>query len=166
MTAQSTTATVARDSEGRTVRIQQLGALGPWRSGSDSSQRGGPTLTTIFDPVAKTHTDYTSDSKVAHVAPMPPLAPGAGSRSGEAGFVAFSGVPAGGAIGGGIGPMTFAVQGRANSSQATPDPIASDAKTESLGSKTIDGISVTGTKTTTTIPSGTIGNDKDLVITR
>src|SRR6266568_1056850 len=53
---QTTTATVARDSDGRTVRIQKLGAIGPWRSGSDSSQGSGPKLTTVFDPVAKTHT--------------------------------------------------------------------------------------------------------------
>jgi hypothetical protein len=41
-----------------------------------------------------------------------------------------------------------------------------NAKTESLGSKAIESISVIGTKTTNTIPAGTIGNDKDIVITR
>jgi hypothetical protein len=46
------------------------------------------------------------------------------------------------------------------------DAPGADAKTESLGDKAIDGIPVTGTKTTNTIPAGTIGNDKDLVITR
>ena len=163
---QTTTATVARDSDGRTVRIQQLSTIGPWRSGSDSSQGNSPTLTTIFDPVAKTHTDYTSDNKVAHVLPMPPPLPGAGARSGESGFAVFSGGPAGGATGGGAGPMTFAVQGHADSSQAFPDQAPPDVKSESLGAKTIDGIPATGTKTTTTIPAGTIGNDKDLAITR
>src|SRR5438045_7530046 len=53
--AQTTTATVARDSDGRTVRIQKLSTMGPWRSNSDSSQGNGSTLTTIFDPVAGTH---------------------------------------------------------------------------------------------------------------
>src|SRR5579863_1928067 len=129
--AQTTTATVARDSDGRTARIQQLSAIGPWRSGSDSSQGNGPTLTTIFDPIAKTHTDFTSDNKVAHVAKMPPPPLGADTRSGEAGFAVFSGGPAGGPTGGGGGPMTFAVQGRANSSQAVPDQSAPDAKSES-----------------------------------
>jgi hypothetical protein len=38
-------------------------------------------------------------------------------------------------------------------------------KTESLGTETIEGIQATGTRSTTTIPSGTIGNDKDLMIT-
>ena len=73
---QTTTATVARDSDGRTVRIQKLSTIGPWRS-ADFSQGSSQTLTTIFDPVTKEHIDYTSDSKVAHVLAMPPLPPGA-----------------------------------------------------------------------------------------
>lgn len=162
--SQTTTATVARDSDGRTARVQQLSTIGPWRSGSGSSQGNTPTLTTIFDPVANTHTDYTSDSKVAHVAKMPPPPnPGTGDNEGK--FAVFSGGPAGG-TGGGTGPMTFAGGGQAIASQAGPDHAAPDAKTESLGSKTIEGISVTGTRTTTTIPAGSIGNDKDLVIAR
>ena len=164
---QSTTATVARDSEGRTARVQQLSTIGPWRSGSDTSQGNGPTLTTIFDPVAKTHTDYTSDNKVAHVAKLPPMPPlDAAAHHSEGGFAVFSDGPVGGATGGGVGPMTFAVQGHANTSQASPDHAAPDVRTESLGTKTVEGISVTGTRATTTIPAGAIGNDKDLVITR
>src|SRR5882757_2653482 len=56
---QTTNATVARDSDGRTVRSQKLSAIGPWKS-SDSSQGSSPTLTSIFDPVAKKHIDFTS----------------------------------------------------------------------------------------------------------
>lgn len=162
---QTTTATVARDSDGRTARVQQLSSVGPWRSGSGSSQENVPTLTTIFDPVANTHTDYTSDSKVAHVRKIlqPPPNPGRGDSDGQ--FAVFSGGQAG-VTGGGIGPMTFAVQGHPNASQAVPDHTAPDTKTESLGSKTIEGTLAMGTKTTTTIPAGAIGNDKDLVITR
>src|SRR5882757_3869943 len=71
---QTTTATVARDSEGRTIRVQKLGAMGPWK---DSSPGNSQTLTTIFDPVAQEHIDYTSGSKVAHVFLMPSVPPGA-----------------------------------------------------------------------------------------
>lgn len=163
--SQTTTATVARDSDGRTARVQQLSTIGPWRSGSGSSQENAPTLTIIFDPVANTHTDYTSDSKVAHVAKMLPPPPNPGRGDSEGGFAVVSRGQAGG-TGGEIGPMTFAVQGHADISQAVPDHAAPDTKTESLGSKTIEGTSATGTKTTTTIPAGAIGNDKDLVITR
>ena len=164
----TSTATVARDSDGRTVRVQQLTTIGPWKSSPDSSQGNAPSLTTIFDPVAKTHTDFTSDNKVAHLAkmPSPPLS-GADTKGGERGFAVFSGGgPADGLKGDGIGPMTFALQDKTDSSQAAPVPAAPDGKSESLGSKTIDGIPVTGTKTTTTIPAGAIGNDKDLLITR
>ncbi|HKF53768.1 MAG TPA: hypothetical protein VKB26_15735 [Candidatus Acidoferrales bacterium] len=41
-----------------------------------------------------------------------------------------------------------------------------NVQTTSLGSKTIDGLTVEGTQTTRTIPAGTIGNDKPIVITR
>jgi hypothetical protein len=163
--AQTTTATLARDSNGRTARIQQLSTIGPWRSGSESSEGNGPTLTTIFDPVAQIHTDFTSDSKVAHVAKMPPPSR-SDTGSGEGEFAVFSAGPGGAVSGAGIGPMAFAVQGHAISSQAAEVHAAPDTKSESLGAKTIDGLSVTGTKTTTTIPAGAIGNDKDLVITR
>ena len=163
---QTSTATVARDSDGRTARVQQLSTIGPWRSGSGSSEGNGPTLTTIFDPVARTHTDYTSDSKVAHVAKMPPLPGDTAARRGEDGPTLSAEGPVGAFAGGGITPMTFAVQGHVNTSQAVPDQALPDVKSESLGAKNIDGIAVTGTKTTTTIPAGAIGNDKDLLIIR
>jgi hypothetical protein len=156
---QTTTASVARDSDGRTVRIQKLSTIGPWRSASNSSQADFPTLTTIFDPVTQTHTDYTSDSKVAHVLPIPTPPAGMAMRGQVSGFA--MGAPGPGA--GWPGPVTFAVQGHADPGEAGANP---NAKTEQLGAKTIEGISVTGTRTTTTIPAGTIGNDKDLVITR
>src|SRR5271170_6909043 len=62
---QTTTATVARDGDGRTVRVQKLSTMGPWKS-AESSPGNSQMLTTIFDPVAQEHIDYTSDSKVAH----------------------------------------------------------------------------------------------------
>ena len=37
-------------------------------------------------------------------------------------------------------------------------------KTEDLGSKTMEGVTVTGTRTTRTIPAGQIGNDRPLSI--
>jgi hypothetical protein len=35
-----------------------------------------------------------------------------------------------------------------------------------LGTKAIEGIQVTGTRSVSTIPAGAIGNDKDIVVTR
>ena len=138
---QSTTAMIARDSEGRTVNAQKVG---------DSL-----TITTIFDPVAKTHINYTSDTKIAHVLALPtptalqvPVAMGA----------AFSGS----AVGPPSGAVGFFVQGRAVSSQLS----GKHTTTESLGTKTVERIQVTGTRTTSTIPAGTIGNEEDLTTTR
>ena len=96
---QTTTATVARDSDGRTVRIQKLTTMGPWRS-SGSSQGNSQTLTTIFDPVSKEHIDFTSDNKVAHVLPMPPLPPGAPGGVEPALTMAYAGQVSGTAQGG------------------------------------------------------------------
>jgi len=155
---QTTTATVARDSEGRTVRIQKLSTIGPWKSKSDSSEGTATTLTSIFDPVAKTHIDYTSDTKVAHVLPLPPDLP-----SGTATTVTANGF----AVGSSATPtanMMFSVQSRAGS--PVLDNGEESGKTESLGTKAIEGIQVTGTRSVNTIPAGAIGNDKDIVVTR
>ena len=160
---QTTTATVARDSDGRTVRVQKLGAMGPWKSATTSSQANAPTLTTVFDPVAQTHIDYSSENKVAHSLPMlPPLPPLAkGETNVTRRFAVFAGAPV--ADGTGPGPnANYVYRTRTDSAEVTNANI----KTESLGDKAIDGVSVTGTKTTSTIPAGTIGNDRDLVVTR
>jgi hypothetical protein len=156
--AQTTTATVARDSDGRTVRVQKLGAMGPWKSATTSSQANAPTLTAIFDPVAQTHIDYNSENKVARSLPMlPPLVKG--ERNVTHSFAVFAGGPGG--DGPGPGP-NYVFKTRTESAEVT----SANIKTEPLGDKAIDGIFVTGTKTTNTIPAGTIGNDKDLVVTR
>ncbi len=151
---QTSTATVARDSDGRTVRIQKLTTMGPWRT-SGSSQGGSQTLTTIFDPVSKEHIDFTSDNKVAHAVTMPPLPPGA--PAGTEG--AFSMVYAGSIAGAGQA-VTVQAQGVAPQASNGAEP-----KTESLGTETMEGIQATGTRSRNTIPAGTIGNDKDLIIT-
>jgi hypothetical protein len=161
--SQTTTATVARDSEGRTVRIQKLVAIGPWTTSAGGSNE--TTVTTIFDPVANTHTDYTSDNKIAHVMQMPPVPPAPQNSSTEAGHQ----VQSFGFAVGGDGPSSgqAIVMGgfagtRAISSQGSN---GKDQKTEQLDAKTIEGIQAVGTRSTNTIPAGTIGNDKDIVIT-
>ncbi|HEX3471291.1 MAG TPA: hypothetical protein VHT28_08910 [Silvibacterium sp.] len=155
---QTTTATVARDSDGRTVRIQKLSKIGPWKSSSDSSEGSSATLTSILDPVAKTHIDYTSDTKVAHVLPMPPSLPKGAVTTMANGFALSSEGPDGP-----VGPrVNFVYSQRAH----VDSPDANNTKTEPLGAKSIEGVPVNGTRSTDTIPVGTIGNEKDIVITR
>ncbi len=45
-----------------------------------------------------------------------------------------------------------------------PEPEAKGGKTESLGTKTIEGVAVEGTRTTFEIPAGQIGNDKPIPV--
>jgi hypothetical protein len=154
---QTTTATVARDSEGRTVRIQKLNAIGPWKSAT-APEGSSTTLTSIFDPVAKTHIDYTSDTKVAHELPLPPDLPSGGASTMLASRIA-AGSPDG------PGPnVVFSFKTRTGAPAA--DREETNAKSESLGTKSIEGVQVTGTRVTNTIPAGAIGNDKDIVVTR
>jgi hypothetical protein len=142
--AQNTTAMIARDSEGRTVRSEKLS--------------NGPTITAIFDPVAEKHIDYISDKKVAHVLPLP--SPGT-SSSGEP--MAIGGAFSGFATGPGGSAVGFFAKDHAISSQ--PGSKA-NTTTQSLGTKTVEGIEVTGTRSTSAIPAGAIGNDEDLTTTR
>lgn len=58
---------------------------------------------------------------------------------------------------GGPGPMNMGMGGG-----GTPNP---NVQSTSLGTKTIDGLTVEGTRRTRTIPAGQIGNDKAIVIT-
>lgn len=154
---QTTTATVARDSEGRTVRIQKLSAIGPWRSAA-APEGNSTTLTSIFDPVAKMHIDYTSDTKVAHELPLPPELPSGGAATMMAREIATGSPDA-------PGPnVMFSVKTRTGAPAV--DKEETNAKTESLGTKSIEGVQVSGTRVTNTIPAGAIGNDKDIVVTR
>jgi hypothetical protein len=167
---QTTTATVARDSDGRTMRVQKLSTMGPWKS-ADSSPGNSPTLTTIFDPVALEHIDYTSDSKVAHVLLMPSVPPGTVVRA-EGGFDVAApnsaGVVEKGLMVSGPAPAGAVMQGFALPAGPVSPQLSEgvEPKAESLGTKTIEGVQVTGTRSTSTIPAGTIGNDRDLNIIR
>jgi hypothetical protein len=165
---QTTTATVARDSDGRTMRAQKLSTMGPWK---DSSPGNSQTLTTIFDPVAQEQINYTSDSKIAHVFPMPSMLPGNVVRA-EGGIAVSApnsvGVADKGFIVSGNGSLGPVMQGFALQAGPASPQLSNGVqpKTESLGTKTMEGVQVTGTRNTSTIPAGTIGNDRDLNIIR
>jgi hypothetical protein len=165
---QTIRAKVARDSEGRTLRSQKLNGNGPFlsifrgdpNSASAPAPAEVPTLTTIFDPIAREHIDYTSDQKIARVLPvdisspesekttrpfvLQQAGPGATLLPGDPGQVIAA------------GPLPMAMHPM-NWNQQT--------KKQSLGSRTIEGIEAVGTRTTWTIPIGAIGNDKALVTT-
>jgi hypothetical protein len=163
---QKITAHIARDMEGRTVRSQTMNGIGPWAPAGEKQV----TFVTIFDPVAGQHIDYTSESKTAHVLPMPSpnsanavhatftsAAPGPGANV----VVSSDGPPPGAA--GGLMIGTATVQGPVPAGAA---PFPSNETTESLGNRSIEGLSAEGTRAKEVIPAGAIGNDKDIVSLR
>jgi hypothetical protein len=153
---QSIHATIARDKQGRTVRVQELGNFGPLTAppaGTNSTGGTATTLTTIFDPVAKLHIDFTSDDKVAHEHVVQAPTPGTNMYT-QGGFVLGSNIPV--MRGTGIRP-TMSIPA---------PPSQNDPSAEQLGSRTILGVSTVGTRTKTVIPAGTIGNNSDITIVR
>ena len=179
--SQKSTATMYRDSEGRTRREETLGAIGPWASNSEP-------VRTVFinDPVSKTHLVLDSRTKTARKMPSPEIrtlpANGAAMADARAKKDIFfdtavaPGAPAGIAIqgdmvkhvmvNGDVGGIAQASTGAMHSvTMALPGPgNPENTKTESLGSQMIDGVRADGTRTTMTIPAGSIGNDLPIEI--
>jgi len=138
------TASVARDSEGRTRREQTLNAVGPWATSSDDSQK---KIVFINDPVAQVN--YVLEPN--HIArKMPSLGSGEIMRV-EAGAVT--------ALRTEDGASTFHIQ---KLSSAEPKESKLTPKIEQLGTQEIEGVQAEGTRTTITIPAGQIGNEKPI----
>jgi hypothetical protein len=151
---------LCRDSEGRTRREAQLNLLGAVPSGA------APKIITIEDPVAGVRYMLDTVAKIAQKMPlMPPGGPGAMAKAdGNVFFYSKSGtidgpppLPTGGA------PVMIQKdilikQAGGTTSDATPPA------TENLGDQTIDGIHATGTRLTTTIPAGQMGNEQPIKV--
>jgi len=157
------TAQLARDGEGRTRREQTLDVVGPWSTSGES-----PKFIMLNDPVAGVSYNLDPKTNTAVKLPsvkgmMPPGAPPfffASSSDGPAGAGAMAKMKAES-----VATATISAGGMATASISAfkmKDP--GDAKTESLGQQTIEGIAVTGTRTTRTIPAGAIGNDQAIEI--
>jgi len=142
---------LCRDSEGRTRHEASLNLLGA------GPQASAPKLITILDPVAGVRYMLDSENKVAHKIPLPP-----------SGSAPDRGLPKGGdvffmrSVGGGAGQTVSSNTFYRKAGNDSNEPAAS---TENLGDQTINGIHATGTRITTTIPSGKMGNDKPIVVT-
>lgn len=172
---QTSSGNTARDSQGRTRQDFALPAIG------NLSAAEAPRLVFIHDPVAQTSYTLNLAEKTAQKLPMPPLPAalpsGTGGGAPEAG-ASFSVSAAGPGLGpdsarpdagpehvisgAAVGPVDGSV-----STMAFHKLIAEgqgQATTEDLGTQTMEGIIVTGVRTTRTIPAGAIGNDKPVVI--
>ena len=178
----SSRSTIHRDSEGRTRRENTLGAIGPFAAGAEPEQ-----IVSIHDPVAGVSYILTPSQKSARKLPAATIyveadgkrdvivrreleAAAAAAKAGEAGdrVVLEPGAKAvrvplerprvmvfgnGPGVAAGVGE-NFRVE------LAEPK----DAKKEDLGTRTIEGVEATGTRTTVTIAAGEIGNERPIEI--
>jgi hypothetical protein len=153
---QTSTGTTARDAQGRSRQDTALPAIG------NLSAANAPHLVFLQDPVAQVSYVLNLTDKTAQKLPVPP--PNAAGSAAAAGPVTANAffIQAGG------GPSMV------DAPMPMPPPmaiqktiVASDqdqVRSEDLGSQTMEGIIVNGTRTTRTIPAGQIGNDKPISI--
>jgi hypothetical protein len=160
------TATMYRDSEGRTRREDSIGAIGPWANANEP-------LRTVFinDPVAGTNLILEPHRKTARKMKAPAFKTTGGKMVMEHGGVAASagqvqirsrsvqvndGAPVEDVIVHAI-PAMPGLPGMAM-------PVEKDAKRESLGKQVMEGVAVEGTRTVMTIAAGAMGNDLPIEI--
>lgn len=157
---QTSTGTTARDSQGRTRQDTVLPPIG------NLSAANAPHLIFIHDPVAQT--SYTLNLTEKTAQKMPALPPFAGSAVGMAGATVTMRVVEGN------GPP-LPPPDAMPSTMAVPTSgmffekhlITSEqdqGNLEDLGSQTMEGVLVSGVRTTHTIPAGQIGNDRPITI--
>jgi len=179
---QSSSGTIARDSQGRTRQDTMLPPIG------NLSAANAPHLIFIHDPVAQTSYTLNLTDKTAQKMPVPPLPPlplpllngkGDGLDVAIADVAIASGAEVSRGARGPAGPGPDALYIQTNDIAAAsgqlPNPpmiaqkifLTNDqgqATTEDLGSQTMEGVFVTGVRTTHTIPAGQIGNDKPIAV--
>ena len=149
------TSTIASDSQGRTRREEEIALVGPLAVNGPS-----PRLVTIVDTVAGLSYTLDERQRIAFRNPM------ALTKLHEAHF--YVGAAKGAATGCGAadGRATWEAGGKAKVAIAgvpgqrvvVGDKAASKITTEALGTRSIEGVTAEGTRTTSTIAAGAIGN--------
>jgi hypothetical protein len=150
---QSTTGNVARDSQGRTRQDASLPAIG------NLSAADAPHLVFIQDPVS--HTAYTLNltDKTAQKMPAAPMNVSIpdGPNDGPRVVMRVEGSAPAGAMSPPLPPPGIMIQRTVKADQG-------NVSTEDLGTQSMQGVQVTGTRTTRTIPANEIGNDAPITI--
>lgn len=140
----TTTAKVYRDSQGRVRRELTLPGFG-----GDQPH----TIVTINDPVAKTSITLDSNTRIAHEMPgMPEARFRADAVRSDAEAKMKAEV------------LTRSAQSSSAATFIRRAP-APDVKREDLGANVMEGVSVTGSRETSTIEAGAMGNEKPITIT-
>ena len=147
---------VARDSRGRTRREEEIALIGPFFTAANA---GAPRLVTIIDADAGVTYTLDEDQRVAF-------------RSGRANEKAFLEltklteslkVISAGTAKGGRGSAAEIKKAEAAVLQKQSDA-GDQTVTQDLGTRMIEGVRAQGTRTTTTIPTGAIGNVRPIEI--
>ncbi len=152
---QSSSGMTARDSQGRTRQDAPLPAIG------NLSAADAPHLVFLQDPVAGASYTLNLTDKTAWKGPVPPAGAGAPGMmiSTNTVFVhSASGAPLPPPpLPDSPAPSTMFIQKRLAESEG-------DVTSENLGSQVMEGVQVTGVRTTRTIGVGIIGNDRPISI--
>lgn len=122
-----------------------------------ASNPEAPIVVEITDPVAQVRYTLDTINKVAHRQQLP-LAPDRANRITARSQTGTGGATGSiGAVAGGWGAGTGTI-----SSSQVPAIERPEHITEKLGTQTIEGVLVEGTRTTTTFPTGARGNDRPI----
>jgi hypothetical protein len=154
---QTSTGTAVRDSQGRTRQDAPLPLIG------NMSPADAPHLVIIQDPVAQTSYTLNLRDKTAMKGPamLPQFSAGVIAGGGGGGRVAMHIRDASDLVTSANGqtqPQSFVVSKNLVSEESTK------VQTEDLGSQTMEGVLVNGTRTTSTIPAGQVGNDRAISV--
>ncbi len=165
---------LARDSEGRTRREQNLADLGPWKTNAKGA------IISINDPVA--HVRYELRQQGDKVISANKTMPVERARIVEQRAKAMADAQVheghGSGVGVGVGDepgmdknIVIVTSGNDNVMTNTmhykteqDSAQSKNVKTEDLGTQSIEGVSANGKRTTVTIPAGQIGNDQPINI--
>jgi hypothetical protein len=162
---QSSSGTTARDSQGRTRQDAPLPAIG------NMAAANAPHFVFINDPVGQKTYTLNLTEKTAQSFAMPRTGSGTGVGVGTGGSVEVNTLF-----------LKLKQEAEASASGQTAEIAtqknltmmdkvkaetleeATEVNTEDLGTQTMEGVLVTGTRTTKTIPAGQIGNEKPISI--
>src|SRR5215472_9394288 len=149
-------ATLYRDSQGRTRRETTLEGFGPW----SATEAETKPVVMINDPVAGVHYMLHPDEHTAMQMPLPKLqgtlpAKAAGGKVAAGDRVFAVRMPP---------PPPGAPEGDFHIFYQHIDREEQSGQTESLGTQVIEGVKAEGTRITSTVPAGAIGNDQPILV--
>jgi hypothetical protein len=146
---------VARDTRGRTRREEEIALIGPFFTAANA---GAPRLVTIIDADAGVTYTLDEDARVAFRS----------LRAGDKTFVELTklteALKTGAVISKGGGGRGAAAEIKKAERALEQSDTVEQTTTQDLGSRMIEGVRAQGTRTTTTIPTGAIGNVRPIEI--